>query len=250
MYRWQPAVYEHKAALIGKTPSEVSRNAEALALACKKELELYGAEVAVVGIDVYNVELEALGAKLKETQDNQCPDLAEELDDLEHLPETLPVCKIPDAGRFGTILKAAQLLKAEVDASIRIVIPVSGPMSLASKWVGMEDLIMDMFGEGENSDRLLSYFEQIALDWTRCILDHGFEAIVFDSMAAPPMMSPILYEQHLLRRHTHIFDLMKEKGQAVRELVIGGNTTSILEHQTITGKFPDTIPPDFPDTLS
>ena len=235
MHRWQPAIYEHKASLIGKTPSVVSRSAEDLALACMKEVELYKTEIVVVGIDVYNIELEALGAELQETREDQCPDLTEAIDDLQELPESLPTCHIPEAGRFKTILNAAQLLKNQLDPSVRIVIPVSGPMTLASKWVGMEDLIIDMFSKGEQSDRLLSYFENIAIHWTQCILDHGFEAMVFDSMAAPPMMSPSLYKEHILPRHTRIFDVMIKNGQSIRELVIGGDTTAIVSDEAKTG---------------
>lgn len=232
---WQPAIYEHKAALIGKSPSEVSRSAEDLALACRREVELYKTTVVTVGIDVYNVELEALGAPLCETQGDQCPDLKKHMANLEQLPEILPMCEIPGDGRFQLMLNAAKILKAQVDPSIRINIPVSGPMTMASKWVGMEDLIVDMYSDGEDSTRLLDHFEKLALVWTSCILDHGFDAMVFDSMAAPPMMSPELYREHIFPRHTRLFDLMQKRGQKVRELVIGGDTTSIAFDEAQTG---------------
>ena len=61
---WQPAIYEHKAALIGRTPIEVACNAAMFAQALLKEYEVYGADFLTVGLDVYNIEAEALGAEL------------------------------------------------------------------------------------------------------------------------------------------------------------------------------------------
>ena len=56
-----PAVYEHKAWFIGKTPSEVCQDAELLVDATLAEYEALRADALVVGIDVYNVEAEAVG---------------------------------------------------------------------------------------------------------------------------------------------------------------------------------------------
>ena len=49
-----PAIYEHKGALVGKSPSEICRNSEYLYAGLKKELETYDPDMLVIGIDVYN----------------------------------------------------------------------------------------------------------------------------------------------------------------------------------------------------
>ncbi len=56
-----PAIYEHKARLLGRWPSQVCRSAELLHQACKEEVATYDADMLVVGMDVYNVEAEAMG---------------------------------------------------------------------------------------------------------------------------------------------------------------------------------------------
>jgi len=58
-----PAIYEHKGALVGKSPSEICRNPEYLYAGLRRELELYDPDMLVIGIDVYNVEAEALGCR-------------------------------------------------------------------------------------------------------------------------------------------------------------------------------------------
>ncbi len=60
-----PAIYEHKARLIGRSPSEVARSGELLVEALEKELETYDPDVLTVGLDVYNVEAEAAGCAVR-----------------------------------------------------------------------------------------------------------------------------------------------------------------------------------------
>ena len=52
---WEPAIYEHKAALIGLSPAEVSRSADLLARSLEAEHRAYAADFMTVGIDVYNI---------------------------------------------------------------------------------------------------------------------------------------------------------------------------------------------------
>src|SRR5262245_21151024 len=59
-----PAVYEQKAFLINDTPSRVSRDAELFYRAMMTEYESYQSDALVVGMDVYNVEAEALGSRV------------------------------------------------------------------------------------------------------------------------------------------------------------------------------------------
>ena len=65
-----PAIYEHKARLIGRTPSEICRNAELLREALGRELAVYDPDMLVVGVDVYNVEAEALGCPVRYFDDS------------------------------------------------------------------------------------------------------------------------------------------------------------------------------------
>ncbi len=58
-----PAIYEHKGALIGKSPSQICRDANYLYAGLLRELEVYDPDLLVIGIDVYNVEAEALALR-------------------------------------------------------------------------------------------------------------------------------------------------------------------------------------------
>ena len=56
-----PSIYEHGARVIGKSPYETSRSAELTAMAALKSWETYQHDLVTVGVDIYNVEVEAFG---------------------------------------------------------------------------------------------------------------------------------------------------------------------------------------------
>ena len=71
--QFSPSIYEHAAALIGKTPRAVSRSADLLFQAHAKAFHLYNHDPVVVGIDIYNVEAEAYGAAVSIPESNDIP---------------------------------------------------------------------------------------------------------------------------------------------------------------------------------
>jgi len=68
-----PVVYEHAARFVGRTPWEVSRDAELLFEGHRRAYLEYHQQVIAVGIDIYNVEAEAYGAKVEACQDSAVP---------------------------------------------------------------------------------------------------------------------------------------------------------------------------------
>src|SRR5690554_3774915 len=59
-----PAIYEHKARLIGRSVSEVARDSNLLAEAVLAEYETYRPDMLTVGMDIYNIEAEAIGSRV------------------------------------------------------------------------------------------------------------------------------------------------------------------------------------------
>ena len=60
-----PVVYEHAARFVGRTPWEVSRDAELLFEGHRRAYLEYHQQVIAVGIDIYNLEAEAYGARVE-----------------------------------------------------------------------------------------------------------------------------------------------------------------------------------------
>ena len=71
-----PSVYEHAAAVIGRTPWDVSRDAELLFAAHAAAYRLYRHTPIMPGIDIYNLEAEAYGGVVRQPQGVGIPAIA------------------------------------------------------------------------------------------------------------------------------------------------------------------------------
>lgn len=217
-YKFSPAIYEHKAKLINKLPYEVSKSAELLTLAIQKEFEIYKPDFLTVGLDIYNLELEAMGIKVLPQGEN-CPELDEISLDFDIKQD------IFKSGRFELMIEVANNLKS---LHVPIRIAATGPVTMVAKIVGSETMLMDLIlGEGRSLE-LLREATLVTRNWCEVINKSGFDAIIFDSMSAPPLFSPAMYEEFVLPLHRDIMEILIANGQIQRELVIGGNTTPIV----------------------
>ncbi|MDW7678972.1 MAG: hypothetical protein SCK70_00280, partial [bacterium] len=86
---FSPAVYEHAARLIQRSPWEVSRDDNLLFQAHAAAYRVYEHSPIVVGIDIYNLEAEAYGAIIEPPAGDDIPAIGkpvcQSIDDLMNL---------------------------------------------------------------------------------------------------------------------------------------------------------------------
>lgn len=229
-----PVIYEHAAALVGASPWEASRTAAGLARAHAAAWKTYRHAPVVAGIDVYNIEPEAYGAELRDRGGNAIPTVTdhpvESLGGLAALPAPDP----ESAGRMPMVLEAADLLRGELpEAEVRV--PVSGPFAIASTLLGFEKLLMEgMADETAARDALLRLAENQRA-YLRAIGRRGLQAVVFESGAAPPMLSPELFRTVELPALRLFMEMAEDLLGAAPALIIGGDTASLVEDLAGTG---------------
>ena len=224
---FEPAIYEHKAFLIGKSPSEVARSEKLLVEALLAEHKTYKADFLVVGLDVYNVEAEALGSSVLYFEGNDVPAIEGTL--LESLEEVKNL-SVPDpekSGRMPLFLNAAEQIGRELGEQVVVRGAVSGPFSLAAELFGMENLLIASFSEPESVQELLNFATDVILSYAEGFLKRNVGVVLFDSRSAPPLISPDIYEQLVFPFHRKIMNFLKEKGEKVRAIIIGGDTLPI-----------------------
>ncbi|MGE4565432.1 MAG: uroporphyrinogen decarboxylase family protein [Victivallaceae bacterium] len=220
-----PAIYEHKAALLLLPPYPVSRHPVLLRQVLETENEIYRPDYLTVGLDIYNLELEAMGGTVEDCG-NLCPEIS-------RMPTAIPLIEqIFGAGRFKMMLDVASQIKS---CGPQIRIAATGPVTLAAKFLGSEQLLMDLILDEGLGGTVLTQMARITGHWCEIINRHGFDAIVFDSMAAPPLCSPDLYRDKILPLHRDLMQGLASRGQTERELVIGGDTTAIAPLLKETG---------------
>lgn len=231
--RFSPAVYEHAAALIGRRPWDVSRAGDLLFAGHAAAFRRYGHSPVVVGIDIYNLEAEAYGARVAEPEGNGIPAITEhplaEIGQMGNLPP-FPVA----SARVPLILETARRLQAEYPAA-DVRVPVAGPFSVATNLVGFDALLIASFTEPEATRDALHHLARGQAEFCRAIRAAGLGIALFESAAAPPLLSPDLFRDVPLPPLRWLLGKVGDLLGAPAPCIIGGDTTPILPDLLATG---------------
>lgn len=229
-----PVVYEHAAKFIGRRPWEVSRSADLLVEAHAAAYAVYRHAPVVAGIDVYNVEAEAYGAVVGASRENEVPSVMGQL-----CQGAADLCRLvwPDAassGRFPMIMEAAVRLKEECPGA-EVRIPLSGPFSIACALVGFQGILTEVLINPDAVAAALRHLAAGQIEVCRTFASRGFRVMFFDSAASPPIISADSFK-------SVVFPALREMITGVRSLtnespplILGGDTTGILEDLLMTG---------------
>ncbi len=232
-----PAIYEHKAKLIGRSPSEVCRDSGLLYESLAAELRVYDPDMLVVGIDVYNVEAEALGCKVTYFEDsNHVPGIASPL--IEG-PSDLDRLRLPDPerdGRMPVFLEVAASLQHELGEEMIVRGALTGPFSMASELLGAERFLIATVEDPAFARRLLEFTAEVTAQFGAAFARCGVEPIVFDSRATPQLSSPRVFRGLIVPVYREIvMPRLKAAGARWIPLIIGGNTTAVIDDLVATG---------------
>jgi uroporphyrinogen decarboxylase len=231
---FMPAVYEHAARFVSRTPWEVSREPELLFQAHAGAWEFYHHQPVVVGIDVYNPEPEALGARIDRPDENAIPAInSHPYTTLQEVLD-LPLLNPKADGRIPMIIQTAKRLKVKLPgADVRV--PVSGPFSIASNLVGFETLLMEIILQPELVQKVLAHLVQGQLNYCREAIQNGLDVTFFESAATPPLISPQLFREVELPALNEMIGRVAELAGHPVACIIGGNTAPIIRDILQTG---------------
>jgi len=200
----------HSAKLAGESTFKFFTNAETF-LKCQLHAdELYHLDSPTIHYDCYNIEAEALGAKLVWAT-NQFPEvdpaspLMASVDDV----EALKPLKMGKGGRMPYVLEINKLL---VDLGVPPKIRFCGPFSLAAKLVGFENFVVAAVWEPDQAHRLLRHLtDEVLAPWItfqrrQCGVNET--AVGADALASPPMLTvPMIREfclEYMKRLEKHV----------------------------------------------
>lgn len=220
-----PGVYEHAAACIGRRPWDVSRSRELLVSAHAEAWNLYHHRLLVAGIDVYNIEPEALGAVVMEAPGDNVPALGgHPLEEIEQLADIAEFD--PTSGRYPMILGAASEL-ATICPVAEIRVPMCGPMALANGLLGMENLLVSLMEDPELAVKHLTGLLRYQCGYMKAIKQAGVRPIIFESGTTPPMLSASLF----LEIEAPVLARMFQKARSIfgedPPCIIGGDSAPV-----------------------
>ncbi len=223
-----PAVYEHKASLIRRRPSEIARDGRLLLQALERELVVYRPDALTLGVDVYNVEAEALGCPVRFFDDSEDVPAVTGPPAAGADPDRLPLPR-PDAdGRMPLFLEAAARAVERWGDRIFVRGALTGPWSLACALAGTERLLLETMDDPPFVRRLLDFCADVAAGYGRGFLDRGAGVIVFDSKASPAASSPRVFRDFVAPVYRdRLLPALKAGGAKFVPVIVGGNTDAI-----------------------
>ena len=228
------SVYEHAAALIGRSPWDVSRDEDLLWRAHREAYLLYRHFPVVVGIDIYNLEAEAYGCHVERPGGNGMPAITRPL--FRSLGEALSVGQfgLQRAGRIPMVIRAARrLAEAFPEADIRV--PVSGPFSIATSLLGADEMLMSAADAPDLARQFLLALVPGQVRLCEAARAAGLDVAFFESAAAPPLLSPAQFsEVELPALKAAMVQIGAAVGHSV-PCIIGGDTEPIIEQILETG---------------
>ena len=231
---FNPSVYEHAARFTGHTPWEVSRDPELMFEGHRAAYLEYRHTPIVVGIDIYNLEAEAYGARVAAPSEDGTPAVREPL--FSTLDEALTIEPFDAAseGRIAMVIDVGRrLAKALPEADVRI--PIAGPFSIAFNLRGINQLCEDAALRPDDVGRFLMRLAENQAVFARAIIAAGLDVAFFESAAAPPLLSPRQFHTIEMPALRHILSLTAAVVGHPVPCIMGGNTVRILADILDTG---------------
>ena len=230
---FMPTIIEHAAFLIGQTPSAAARDAYLMAEAHIEAYKLYRADVVTVGMDIYNIEAEALGCRIRFYEDASIPGILTHPINLDC--DTGRIAFSPKLGRIQLLLDAAMRVKNAIGHKVHVSVGICGPFSILIELLGFEAAIHAFVDEDRRVVPLLGALLEFQKDYCSAITAHGLGVVVFESWASPPLISPEVYRTYALPYEQELLAHLQSLGVPVRPLIIGGDTRPILDDILETG---------------
>ncbi|MGC8887923.1 MAG: uroporphyrinogen decarboxylase family protein [Verrucomicrobiia bacterium] len=228
------AVYEHAARFVNRSPYEVSRNAELLFHAHRLAYLEYRHTPIAVGIDIYNLEAEAYGAKVRVPDDNSIPAISKPLfNSAEEMIKLSPFDPQRD-GRIAMVIWVAQHLKQELPEAV-VKIPLAGPFSIAFNLLGIMRLCEEVAEKPQIVARMLMRLAENQAVFCKAIVQVGLTPAFFESAAAPPMLSPKQFHELELPALKRIIEIASNYSNQRVPCIMGGNTYPVLDDILSTG---------------
>lgn len=234
-----PAIYEHKAWFVGETPSRVCRDAHLFTTAMLAEYERVQPDALTIGIDVYNVEAEAVGCIVTYYggDNTSVPAIGPEGAVFQG-SEDIASLKMPDPrkdGRMPLILEVTRSIVKVLGKEVPIRGALSGPFSLAAHLVGPEHLFMLTVTHPDLVKDLLGFSSEVIKRYGHAFIELGCGVVVFDSHASPDLISPQTYLDFVLGPTQGVVEYFCQLGVGHVPLIIGGNTTKMIDAYLETG---------------
>jgi uroporphyrinogen decarboxylase len=232
-----PVVYEHASKLIGTTPSILARDPDLIVKGQLEAYRRYRMDIVSVGVDIYNIEAEALGCEIRYFDNSpEIPGVVTHI--LEKNKNAFNKLRVPDPfrdGRMPVFLEACRRIHQELGKEVQVNATIVGPFTLAALLRRYEKFVMDILDDPPYAKSLLEFTFQVGLAYGTAFSKVGVGISVNESWITPPMLSPELFRDFPFPYEKELITQLKRVGFQSIGLISGGNTLPIAPYLVQTG---------------
>lgn len=222
-----PQLFGHAAVLAGVALGDYLRDGGLIAHCQLEAREHYGHDAVFAFMD-FSVETEAVGSILQ-YRENQYPDVASYALAPDGDVSGLIVPDPASAGRMPDLLRAAGILRRELNDSVLVAGCAVGPMTLATQLMGIEKALYLAADDPARFEQILDFATKVAMRYGVAQIEAGVHLpIVFDPAASPAVVPPPFFRELLLPRLRRVFAAFRAAGALANWLNIAGPTAPIL----------------------
>lgn len=138
-------------------------------------------------------------------------------------------------GRMPLNLQVAGNIVKVLGREIPIRGALSGPFSLAAHLAGPGHLFLLLFTHPGLVKDLVRFASEVIKRYGHAFIELGCGIVIFDSQASPALLSPELYQEFVLGPTREVIEHFHRLGVLHVPLIIGGNTTKIIDAYLETG---------------
>ena len=132
------------------------------------------------------------------------------------------------------IMEAAARLREECPGA-EVRIPLSGPFSIACALVGFQGILTEVLTDPDTVAAALRHLAAGQLEVCRTFASRGFRVMFFDSAASPPIIAADSFKSVVLPALRELIAGVRSLTNESPPLILGGDTTDILEDLLSTG---------------
>ncbi|MCP4641088.1 MAG: hypothetical protein GY851_11670 [bacterium] len=225
-----PSIYEHGAAAIGRSPGDVSRDADLMAQAAIDSYRRYGHDVVTVGIDIYNIEAEAWGCSVSDGEGTSVPGVTTHplASDPELDPERLQEPVPGQGNRLALLAEAVERVVAAIGGEVWVYGCLGGPFSQAVELRGFDNLVMDMFTAPERVHALLERLTSATKHHAMRVSEAGAGVYLYESWATLPLVNVEMFRDYVTPYNSAIIRSVKAGHITPPPAVIMGGDVTLL----------------------
>ena len=233
--RWPfvPSIYEHGAAVLGKSPAETSCDAGLMADAAIAAYRAYGHDLVTVGIDIYNIEAEAFGCAIaRDPSSPYIPGVTSHPLEGAEMPDpaSLPIPQPGEGNRLGLIADACRKVVDAIGDEVWVYGCMGGPFSQAVELRGFNDLIIDIATNPQAVHRLMARTTQLAIEHAERLLAVGAGVYLYESWATIPLIRPAIFGEFVVPYNRQVIRRVRDRfATPPPAIVMGGNISVLID---------------------